>query len=188
QKGLATCYAPVDCTGSLGKDLACAGVANPDKSVYECEGYRLMTRTEAEFATRAGTVSTFYSGDITPYPDDTECEHDPALDLIAWYCHNSGLRPHRGGELLPNGFGLYDMLGNLLEWNSDEISYSSSPGGRDPHGKVGTGRDRSVYRGQYDNVSWTARTAGRGTAPWDSRGIRTGFRLVRTLDPNPEQE
>jgi formylglycine-generating enzyme len=186
QKNLAPCYEPVGCTGTLGMSTICTGVRDPSRSVYECEGYRLLTRTEAEYATRAGTISTFYSGDITVYATDTQCDRDPALDLIAWYCWNSDLRAHPGGKLEPNGFGLYDMLGNLLEWNSDEISYNSSPGGKNPRGTVGTGRDRSIYRGQYDNYAWTARTAGHSTAPWDlPGGNQGGFRLVRTLDPQP---
>jgi len=188
QKGLATCYAPVDCTGSLGKDLACAGVANPDKSVYECEGYRLPTRAEAEYAARAGTISTFYSGDITVYENDVVCSLDPALELIAWYCWNSGNRPHVGGELKPNGFGLYDMIGNLGEWNNEEQRYQSSPGGKNPRGQVGKSENRLRFSPQYDVKSYLSRTASLVSAPWDARGNQGGFRLVRTLDPNPEQE
>src|SRR5690606_38556390 len=121
----------------LGLDLTCTGVAEPDKSVYECEGYRLPTRAEAEYAARAGTWSTFYSGDITEYDDSASCLIDPALEKIAWYCFNSGDRAHIGGELEPNGFGLYDMIGNLGEWTNEEAYYSSSPGGEDPRGVVG---------------------------------------------------
>jgi formylglycine-generating enzyme required for sulfatase activity len=40
------------------------------------------------------------------------------LELIAWYCGNSGDRVHAGGGLQPNGFGLSDMIGNLGEWNN----------------------------------------------------------------------
>ncbi|OQX68393.1 MAG: hypothetical protein B6A08_10255 [Sorangiineae bacterium NIC37A_2] len=187
QKALSPCYHPVDCTGTLGVDYSCTEVQDPAKSVYECEGYRLLTRTEAEYAARAGTVSTFYSGDITQY-SDLNCRPDPALDLVGWYCNNSGGRPHVGGELLPNGFGLFDMIGNLLEWRNDELDYSSSPGGSDPRGAVGTDSNRTFSLGQYDGQAVIARTAGFGTAPWDARGNQGGFRLVRTLDPNPEQE
>jgi hypothetical protein len=57
QKKLEPCYEPVDCTGILGKDLVCTGVKDPDKSVYECQGYRLPTRSEAEYAARAAPRS-----------------------------------------------------------------------------------------------------------------------------------
>src|SRR5690606_30899220 len=47
QNDFEPCYEPVGCTGSLGQDLSCTGVSDPEKSVYECEGYRLPTRAEA---------------------------------------------------------------------------------------------------------------------------------------------
>jgi formylglycine-generating enzyme len=187
QKKLTPCYEPVGCTGTLGVDLVCTGVAEPDKSVYECEGYRLPTRAEAEYAARAGTWSTFYSGDITPYDDITKCSVDPALELIAWYCFNSGDRAHVGGELKPNGFGLYDMIGNLGEWNFEEQHYESSPGGENPRGRFVANPNRLRFAPQYDHKNYLTRTANLLSAPWDAGGSRTGFRFVRTLDPNPGQ-
>jgi formylglycine-generating enzyme len=181
QGGLAPCYSPVECTGALGVDRLCAGVADPQKSVYECEGYRLPTRAEAEYAARAGTISTFYSGDITVYADDTVCNIDPALELIAWYCGNSSNRVHVGGELQRNGFGLYDLIGNVGEWSNEWQHNESSPGGQDPRGMVGLTTRRLRFAPQYDVKSYIARTAALLSAPQDSRGTRTGFRLVRTL-------
>lgn len=188
QKGLAPCYAPVDCSGTLGKDLICAGVADPDKSVYECEGYRLPTRAEAEYAARAGTISTFYSGDITVYANDTVCNIDPALELIAWYCWNSDDKTHPGGRLQPNRFGLYDMIGNIGEWSNETQLGESSPGGNDPRGLVGQNKNRLRFGGQFNHKNYLTRTAGLLSSPWETHSPATGFRLVRTLDPNPEQE
>jgi formylglycine-generating enzyme required for sulfatase activity len=180
QKGLLPCYEPVDCAGDLGQDLACTGVAEPDKSVYECEGYRLPTRAEAEYAARAGTISTFYSGDITVYPTD-ECNLDPALELIAWYCFNSGDRPHAGGGKAANGFGLNDLIGNIGEWNNDADLFTPSPGGTDPQGEMGTYTGRFLFGGQYDVKSYLMRSANLFSAPWVGHGQQGGLRLVRTL-------
>jgi len=181
QRSLDPCYEPVGCTGELGQDLTCTGVADPEKSVYECEGYRLPTRAEAEYAARAGTWSTFYSGDITEYQDSASCLIDPALEEIAWYCFNSGNRAHIGGELESNGFGLYDIIGNLGEWTNEWQHGSSSPGGEDPRGLVGTSDQRLRFSPQFNSKSYLLSTAALLSDPWDVRSPTTGFRLVRTL-------
>ena len=181
QKDLDPCYEPVGCTGTLGQDLTCTGVSDPDKSVYECEGYRLPTRAEAEYAARAGTWSTFYSGDITEYEDSASCLIDPALEKIAWYCFNSGNRAHVGGELEPNAFGLFDMIGNLGEWSNEWQHGNSSPGGADPRGSVGTAEERLRLSPQFDDKSWILRAATLLSGTWNGRTYSTGFRLVRTL-------
>jgi sulfatase modifying factor 1 len=188
QKHLKPCYEPAECTGTLGVDLVCTGVKDPQKSVYECHGYRLPTREESEYAARAGTVSTFYSGNIAVYQDDTMCNPDPSLELIAWYCGNSGDRVHAGGGLQPNGFGLSDMIGNLGEWNNAAQQGESSPGGSNPRGRTGTNKNRLRFGGQFNHWNYLARTANLLSDPWDTHSPATGFRLVRTLDPNPEQE
>jgi formylglycine-generating enzyme required for sulfatase activity len=69
---------------------------------------RLPTETEWEYACRAGTTSTYYSG-------DTEAD----LGRVAWYAGNSKNTTHPVGQKEPNRFGLYDMLGNVLQWSSD---------------------------------------------------------------------
>ena len=186
KQGLEACYSPVECTGSLGADLECSGVADPDKSVYECEGYRLPTRAEVEYAARAGTWSTWYSGDITPAT--TECHSDPALELIAWYCFNSENRGHVGGELKDNGFGLFDMIGNVEEWVS-ESKTGASPGGSDPRGTVGSSERRLLFGGRYTSSPHILRTANLLSGSWKhtSRGDNVGFRLYRTLFEDSER-
>jgi formylglycine-generating enzyme required for sulfatase activity len=64
------------------------------------DGYRLPTEAEWEHACRAGTGGPRYG----------------ELDDIAWHRGNSGGRIHPAGELRPNAWGLYDMLGNAWDW------------------------------------------------------------------------
>ncbi|MGH9900341.1 MAG: formylglycine-generating enzyme family protein [Pyrinomonadaceae bacterium] len=62
--------------------------------------YRLPTEAEWEYACRAWPTGD-YAGD---------------LDSMAWYGKNSGKRTHPVGQKQANGFGLYDMHGNVWEW------------------------------------------------------------------------
>ncbi len=65
--------------------------------------YRLPTEAEWEYAARAGTLTR------EPLPREM-------LDQIAWHLENSDLKPHKVAQKRPNAWGLYDMLGNVMEW------------------------------------------------------------------------
>ena len=136
--------------------------------------YRLPTEAEWEYAARAGTKRDTYAGDLTePYGND------PVLNGIAWYEENSGGRTQPVGQKAPNGFGLYDMLGNVWEWAGDW--YGTYPGGAvtDPAGP-GTGSGR-VYRGGNWNFSaGYCRSAARNSYSPGIRRRDLGFRLLRT--------
>ena len=81
------------------------------KWLYEKTGrfYRLPTEAEWEYACKAGTTTPYYFGaDATKIGD------------YAWYYENSDDKYHKVGQKLPNPWGLYDMLGNVAEWTSDD--------------------------------------------------------------------
>ena len=89
---------------------------NPD-----ADGYRLPTEAEWEYACRAGTTTDFSHG------NDEE--------LLRQYAVYAAPGPAQCGSRKPNGWGLFDMNGNVWEWCGD--SYGNMlPGGKDPEASV----------------------------------------------------
>lgn len=75
---------------------------------HDAEGFRLPTEAEWEIASRGGDESRAMQN------DDYAGSSNPLE--VAWYSENSNRRAHVVGQLKPNGYGLFDMSGNLFEW------------------------------------------------------------------------
>lgn len=108
---------------------------------------RLPSEAEWEYACRARTQTRFSFGDSLSVAD--RCEDDLNRSRYMWYCGNNvpnGTKPV--GSLLPNGFGLFDMHGNVLEWCEDPYhdSYTGAPVDGSVWAGTSSGR---VYRGGY---------------------------------------
>lgn len=71
---------------------------------YSVESIRLPTETEWEIAYRAGTTTTYYWG-------------TDVASKYAYYAQDNG--PVKVAQYSPNGYGLYDMGGNVAEWTND---------------------------------------------------------------------
>ena len=89
--------------------------------------FRLPTEEEWMYACRAGAT-----GDYCKLADGTEITED-TLGRVAWFKDNADERTHPVGQKQPNGFGLYDMHGNVCEWTqtTDNEGRISRGGGWD---------------------------------------------------------
>ena len=130
--------------------------------------FRLPSNTEWETACRGG-------GGITASQGKPLEKGKGNLADMGWYTQNSDIegvpQTHRVGQLQPNAFGLYDMIGNVAEWTSTAYMREGSNG------------SRKIWRGG----SWISPKE-RCTATWrgllssDTTRPDTGFRLYATED------
>ena len=133
--------------------------------------YRLPTEAEWEYACRAGTKSIF------PFGDDAD-----KLDEYAWYYANSDGKTHPVGKKSPNAWGLYDMLGNVLEWCQDwyKSSYYSESPIADPKGPA-DGEERVLRGGSFNHSASETRPAHRRRGTPNKNYKSSGFRVARDL-------
>ncbi len=116
------------------------------------EYYRVPTEAEWEYACRAGAA--------TPM--------DPsALGEVAWFAANSPTKEfpggtyHNVGTKKPNAWGLYDMLGNVMEWTLDQYAPYSAARQENPWVRATKPYPHAVRGGSWNDpaarVSCTAR-------------------------------
>jgi formylglycine-generating enzyme required for sulfatase activity len=141
--------------------------------------YRLPTEAEWEYACRAGTTTPFWFGaTITP----EQANYDGDLSYGRGPKGASRKRATPVGTFAPNGWGLYDVHGNVWEWCADW--YGAYPAGRiqDPQGPS-TGSERVQRGGAWRDDPDFVRSANRLRRSPGSRGDDAGFRLVLVAPP-----
>jgi formylglycine-generating enzyme required for sulfatase activity len=123
----------------------------------------LPTEAQWEYACRAGTNSPNYAGDAGKLAD------------IAWFDKNSGGQTHPVATRACNDWGLYDMLGNVLEWCADgRRSYAAKPV-TDPAGPL-EGASRALRGGSWGFDARFVRAAARNGHDRGRRFNDFGFR------------
>lgn len=131
---------------------------------FDADGYRLPREAEWEWAARGGENYTYAGSDN--------------IDEVAWYSSNTnGTRDVKTKK--KNGYGLYDMSGNVWEWCWDRYgSITSST----PAAGSASSSDRCLRGGCWYLSANNARVAYRRSGYPYGRSSYCGFRLVRNAD------
>jgi formylglycine-generating enzyme required for sulfatase activity len=156
------------------------------QSIYNCPGYRLPTDAEWEYVARSTSsydIWTTNGGGSISSVNETNCQSGlllsdgTSLSSLGWYCANSGSQPQDIAQKSMNGFGIYDMHGNVFEWCQDWY---------DTWWTIGvnpvnlSGATRLMRGGSWDTEPYELRSGYREHNYGSYRSSDVGFRLVRT--------
>jgi formylglycine-generating enzyme required for sulfatase activity len=143
-------------------------------------GMRLPTEAEWEYAYRAGTTTAFHGWPANP----NGTNDDNQLGTIAWFYDGScstgaQCQTRPVGGKAANGFGLFDMSGNVWEWCQDWYGTYASGAQTNPTGP-GSGIYRVLRGGFWRGLSYNCRASLRNNLTPVPRVNAVGFRVART--------
>jgi len=149
--------------------------------------YRLPSEAEWEYAARGGSAEVRYWG------AESQCAFANAADeatrsanpyLVAAACDDGFSHTAPVGSLKPNGFGLFDMLGNAGQWTQDcwHGNFKGAPS--DGSAWADARCARRVVRGSaWSDAPEEVRAAVRYHESVSDHEAGVGFRVVRAPDP-----
>ena len=167
-------------------------------STWDCDfskhGYRLATEAEWEYAARGGEHSPYYRfpwGDTISHsqanyyasPGSYTYDVNPTSGYHPTW--NDGIFPYTSavGSFSANGYGLYDMAGNVFEWCNDwyDSNYYDTSPYDNPQGPA-SGSYRVLRSGCWDGDAYFCRVASRYIDYPGGRFFTFGFRIVLDLN------
>jgi formylglycine-generating enzyme required for sulfatase activity len=156
--------------GSYGQLPASNVTLEEVTAVLDGWGLSLPTEAQWEFAARAGSTTRFHTG-----------PHMADVLPVAWVDETAGGSVHAVASAAgPNGFGLFDVHGNVWErcrdsWRTYDGSLAVDP--------VGEGALGIIRGGSWDDSVWASRSSARNTLDRADRFPNLGFRVVRAARP-----
>jgi eukaryotic-like serine/threonine-protein kinase len=127
-----------------------------------------------EYACRAGALTSRFFG-----------SSDELLPRYAFFRDNSKICSWPVGSLWPNDLGLFDILGNVLEWCQESRSPIDRSEDREDTAPVSNLIERVLRSGSYDKIVSEVRSDHPEHAHPVSQLNQVGFRLARTHRERP---
>lgn len=144
--------------------------------------YRLLTEAEWEYAARGGTSTPYFWGEEISGENARYDSGSMMLKMLGFGTNTDGTVPV--GSYEPNGYGIYDMHGNVWEWVED--CYNETYAGAPTDGSAwlsGNCKSRVLRGGSWIDEPGILRSAHRSKRNTRLRFIDHGFRIARTLEP-----
>ena len=169
--GIDTSRHPVDMVSWVDAQAFCRKLSELPDERRAGRRYRLPTEAEWEYACRAGTSTTFSTGDKLTAKQAQIQPDDPAA--------RRSVGPAPVGSFPANAFGLHDMHGNVWEWCADPYVFDAyrDPAAVDLNGPD-PGMGRVVRGGAWNFSADLARSANRDFTRASRRDVANGLRVV----------